>query len=144
MLNYVDQSEVWFEKMCNDQGWGGGGFHVAECDKQITSDKPKARTLIQLTPFVDELYWCTRRTQHGWKTKIKLWTPKERGFLRNKTIAKKAKTYDMRFNWLKCRQTQEQFDLIRMPGKVNKADYYSKVHPTKHYVSKRKDDVLVR
>ena len=56
--------------MCNHQGWGG--FHVAECDKQITSEKPKARTLIQLTPFVDDLYWCTRRTQHGWTTKIKL------------------------------------------------------------------------
>ena len=33
-----------------------GGFHVAECDKQITSEKPKARTLIQLTPVVDDPY----------------------------------------------------------------------------------------
>ena len=34
----------------------GEGFHVTECDKQIASEKPKARTLIQLTPFVDDLY----------------------------------------------------------------------------------------
>ena len=65
--------------------------------------------------------------------------------LSNKTmVPNKAKTYDMRFNWLKCRQAQEQFDLIWRPGKVNKADYHSKVHPTKHYVSKRKEFVLDR
>ena len=63
--------------------------------------------------------------------------------LSNKTmVPNKAKTYDMRFNWLKCRQAQEQFDLIWRPGKVNKADYHSKVHPIKHYMSKRKDYAL--
>ncbi len=65
--------------------------------------------------------------------------------LSNKTIVpNKAKTYDMRFNWLECRQAQEQFNLIWGPGKVNKADYHSKVHPTRHYVNKRKDYVLDR
>ena len=54
MLNYVDQ-RCELKKTFNDQGWGGG-FHVAECDKQITSEKPKARTLIQLTLFVYDLY----------------------------------------------------------------------------------------
>ena len=50
----------------------------------------------------------------------------------------------MRLNWLKCRQAQEQFDLIRRPGKVNKADYHSKVYAIRHYVIKRKDYLLDR
>ena len=65
--------------------------------------------------------------------------------LSNKTmVPNKAKTYDMRFNWLKCRQAQEQFNFIWRPGKENKADYHSKFHPTRHYVSKRKEYALDR
>ena len=38
--------------------------------------------------------------------------------LSNKTmVPNKAKTYDTRFNWLKCRHAQKQFDLIWRPGK---------------------------
>ena len=59
-------------------------------------------------------------------------------------VPNKAKTYEMRFNWLKFRQAQEQFDLIWRPVKDNKADYHSKVHPIRHYVSKRKENMLDR
>jgi len=66
------------------------------------------------------------------------------GLSNNTMVPNKAKTYDMRFNWLKCRQAQEQFNLIWRPGKVNRADYHSKSHPVKHYVNKRKEYVLDR
>ena len=47
-----------------------------------------------------------------------------------------AKVRDMRFNWLKCREAQEQFDLIWRPGKNNKADYHIKNHSASHHKDK--------
>ena len=62
--------------------------------------------------------------------------------LMNKTMAPKAsKAYDMRLNWLKCREAQKQFDMIWQPGKKNLADYHTKTHTNQEYMSKRKDHV---
>jgi Fe-S cluster biosynthesis and repair protein YggX len=62
--------------------------------------------------------------------------------LLNKTMTpKRAKNYDLRFNWLKCREAQRQFDWIWKPGKVNRADYHSKKHPIKVYQEKRSEFV---
>jgi len=51
-------------------------------------------------------------------------------------IPKAAKSYDMRFNFLKCREAQRQFDFVWRRGKNNRADYHSKRRPVKHYVEK--------
>ena len=56
-------------------------------------------------------------------------------------IPKRAKNYDLRFNWLKCREAQKQFDWIWKPGKINRADYHSKKHPIKVYQEKRPEFV---
>ena len=59
------------------------------------------------------------------------------GLINKRMIPKVAKSYDMRFNYLKCRQAQRQFDFIWRRGKNNKADYHTKSHPIKHYIEKR-------
>ena len=64
------------------------------------------------------------------------------GLIQKTMIPKAAKSYDMRFNFLKCREAQRQFDIIWRRGINNRADYHSKKHPTKHYVSKRHDYVV--
>ena len=43
----------------------------------------------------------------------------------------------MRFDWLKCRSAQEQFDIYWAPGKVNLADYFTKHHPPAHHKALR-------
>jgi hypothetical protein len=52
----------------------------------------------------------------------------------NKTVKKKqSKSMDMRFNrfyWLQDRVKQGQFRIFWAPGKINLADYQSKVQPT--------------
>ena len=50
---------------------------------------------------------------------------------------KRAKVYDQRFNWLKCREAQKMFSVIWKKGKDNKADYHSKNHPTIHHQNMR-------
>ena len=64
-----------------------------------------------------------------------------KGLLDKIMIPKRAKNYDLRFNWLKCREAQKQFDWIWKPGKINRADYHSKKHPIKVYQEKRPEFV---
>ena len=57
-------------------------------------------------------------------------------------IPQSAKSYDMRFNFLKCRQAQNKLDMLWRKGTPNRADYHPKKHPTKNYVLKRGDYVV--
>ena len=57
-------------------------------------------------------------------------------------IPKRSKSYDTRFNFLKCRETQNQFDLIWRKGILKRVDYHRKRHPTHHYIRKRGEYVV--
>ena len=59
------------------------------------------------------------------------------GLIKKTMIPKRDKSYDMRLNFLKCREAQNQFDLIFRKGTLNRADYHSKHNPTHHYIRKR-------
>ena len=63
------------------------------------------------------------------------------GLINKSMTPKRAKAHDVRFNWLKCREAQKQFDLVWRPGKINKADYHTKDHPPSHHKEKRGDYV---
>ena len=64
------------------------------------------------------------------------------GLITKTMIPKAAKSYDMRFNFLKCRLAQRQFDFIWRQGKDNRADYHSKKHTVKHYIEQRPNYVV--
>ena len=61
------------------------------------------------------------------------------GLIKKTIIPKRAKYYGMRFNFLNCREAQNQFDLIWRKVKINRSDYHSKRHPTHNYIIKRGD-----
>ena len=64
------------------------------------------------------------------------------GLIKKTMIPKSAKSYDMRFNFFKCRQAQNQFNMLWRKGTSNRANYHTKKHSTKHYVLKRGDYVV--
>ena len=64
------------------------------------------------------------------------------GLMKKTMIPKSAKSYDMRFNFLKCIQAQNQFDMLWRKRRSNRANYNTKNHPTKHYVLKRGDYIV--
>jgi hypothetical protein len=66
----------------------------------------------------------------------------DQGLITKTMIPKAAKSYDMRFNFLKCRLAQRQFDFIWRRGKDNRADYHSKKHTVKHYIEQRLNYVV--
>ena len=52
----------------------------------------------------------------------------------NKTIVpKQAKPMNMRFYWLRCRDSQGQFRFYWAPGHLNWANYSTKHHPTLYH-----------
>ena len=55
------------------------------------------------------------------------------GFANNTIKQAKSKSWDMNTNWLKCRQTQHQFQFRWEEGKTNLADYPTKHHPAQHH-----------
>ena len=44
---------------------------------------------------------------------------------------------DMRFHWLRCRDSQGQFRYYWRPGPDNRADYWTKHHCAAHHIEKR-------
>jgi len=76
------------------------------------------------------------------KTQVTTDNSAAQGLITKTMIPKAAKSYDMRFNFLKCREAQRQFDFVWRRGKNNRADYHSKRHPVKHYVEKRNNYVV--
>jgi len=57
--------------------------------------------------------------------------------LTNKILPKALKAMDMRFHWLRCRDTQGQFRYYWRPGTQNLADYWTKHHPASHHTAFR-------
>jgi hypothetical protein len=55
----------------------------------------------------------------------------------NTAKQKRSKAIDMRFNWIKDRTAQGQFEIIWDKGCNNVADFVTKAHPTKHFQTVR-------
>jgi hypothetical protein len=64
------------------------------------------------------------------------------GILNDDIVQKRSKAMDMRFYWLRDRIRQLQFHAHWKKGPLNKGDYPSKHHPTKHHVEVRPQYVL--
>ena len=75
-----------------------------------------------------------KMVHHQPKTPITTDNTTAQGIITKTMILKRAKSYDVRFNFLKCREAKKQFDFIWRRGKDNRADYHSKRHPVKHYI----------
>ena len=67
-------------------------------------------------------------TAHGLITKVM--TPKA------------EKSMDMRFHFLKYREAQRQFRYLWRRAHTNRADYHTKKHPKKHYITNRRNYVV--
>jgi hypothetical protein len=59
------------------------------------------------------------------------------GVATNTKKMRRSQSMDMRYNWIKDRTLQGHFNLIWHPGKSNLADYFTKIHPKKHYINSR-------
>ena len=77
-------------------------------------------------------------------TPIKTDNSTANGFVHNNIHQKRSKSWDMRYYWLRERQTKQQFKIFWDSGKNNHADYPTKHHPTTHHLEVRRKDQYVR
>jgi len=59
------------------------------------------------------------------------------GVINDTVKQRRTKAMDMRFYWTRDRVRQGQFHVYWRPGKDNKADYFTKHHPTTHHRAMR-------
>ena len=64
-------------------------------------------------------------------------------FIKSNIRQKKSKSWDMRYNWLRDRTLQQQFQFYWDKGVHNDADYHSKHHAAKHHLEQRHKFVLI-
>ena len=59
------------------------------------------------------------------------------GVVTNNIQPRRTKAMDMRFHWLRCRDSQGQFRYYWRPGPDNRADYWTKHHCAAHHIEHR-------
>ena len=59
------------------------------------------------------------------------------GFVYDNIHQKRSKSWDMRYHWLRDKQTQQQFNIFWEKGVNNDADYFTKHHPIFHHLAQR-------
>ena len=97
-----------------------------------------AQTSIPIRHFLE----CLNHPQPP--TPLKTDNSTANGFVHNNIHQKRSKSWDMRYYWLRDRQTQEQFKIFWDRGLNNHADYPTKHHPTKHHLHIRQTRQYVR
>jgi hypothetical protein len=61
------------------------------------------------------------------------------GVINNDIQLQRTKAMDMRFHWLCCRKSQNQFRYYWQPGTYNLANYWTKHHCAAHHIKKCKE-----
>ena len=55
------------------------------------------------------------------------------GVCNNNMQCKRSKSWDMRFYWMRCKESQKMFCIFWRSGTTNLADYFMKHHPAAHH-----------
>jgi hypothetical protein len=71
------------------------------------------------------------------KTPIQTDNSTDFGVVNNNIQPRRTKAMDMRFHWLRCRDSQGQFRYYWHPCSNNRADYWTKHHCAAHHIEKR-------
>ena len=59
------------------------------------------------------------------------------GFANDTIKQKKTRAMDMRYHWLRDKETQEIFEFLWQPAETNMGDYFTKHHPPTHHQNMR-------
>jgi hypothetical protein len=59
------------------------------------------------------------------------------GVINNRIQPKITKAMDMRYHWLRDRESQKQFRYFWRPGTTNLTNYWTKQHPASHHKNVR-------
>ena len=120
--------------------WNGAILSIAQILKFVLSSAAEAelgalfvtaKEMIPLRQALNEMGWPQPPSP------IQTDNSTASGVVNNKIVPRKLKAMDLRYHWLRCRQSQNQFRFYWAPGQQNWADYHTKHHPPIYHESHR-------
>ena len=118
-----------------------GAIHnVAEIIKGVMSSAAEAELgslYINARKGVEERIILTEMGHPQPPTPIQVDNSTAESIVNNRVQPKRTKAMDMRFHWLRDRETHKQFRIYWRPGPTNWADYWTKHHPPSHHRNMR-------
>ena len=140
-INRKDVAEpvpIFFSKDDPEPRWNGPILTIAQIIKFVMTSASEAE-LGALFVTAKELVSIRQTlTEMGWKqpmTPIQTDNTTVAGVVNNTIIPKKSKSMDLRFWWLKCRKSQQQFRCYLAPGRDNWGNYSTQHHPPIYHES---------
>ena len=118
----------------------GAVHNVAEIIKAVMSSAAEAELgslYINAKKGVEERHILTEMGHPQPPTPIQVDNSTAEAIVNNRVQPKRTKAMDMRFHWLRDRQTQKQFRIYWRPGAQNLGDYWTKHHPPSHHRNMR-------
>ena len=90
-----------------------------------------AKEMIPLKKTLEEM---------GWKqppTPLQCDNSTAVGFTHQTIVSRKSRSWDLRLNWLRCKEAQKEFRIDLDKGSNNYGDYHTKHHPLCHLATMR-------
>ena len=110
----------------------GPVLKIAQIIKNVMSSASEAK-LIGLFTIAKEMVPLRQALiEMGWtqpKNPVQCNNSTSVGVTNKTIIPRKTKSMDMKFHWLRCRESQKQFRSFWAAGNLNLADYSTKNHP---------------
>ena len=120
----------------------GAVLNIAQIIKNVMSSAAEAELGALYIIAREAVYMRAILREMGHKqpaTPIQTDNSTAEGVVNNKIQPKRTKAMDMRFYWLRDRETREQFRFFWRAGKLNLADYWTKHHAALHHKNVRNE-----
>ena len=100
---------------------------VSAAEEELAALFTTAQEMVPLHNTLEEMGWLQPNSpiQEDNSTAI--------GYVNNTIFVRCLKLFDMKLNWLKCREAQDRFQIFWDKGIHNLADYHTKHHPPDYH-----------
>ena len=120
--------------------WNGPVLTIAQIMKYVVSSAAEAEMTALFLTAKEMVPLRNTLTEMGWPqppTPLQSDNSTAVGMTNRTLIPRKSKNWDLRLNWLRCREAQSQFRFYWDKGPNNNGDYSSKHHPDIYHETKR-------
>ena len=120
--------------------WNGPLLTIAQIMKYVVSSAAEAEMTALFLTAKDMVPLRNTLQEMGWKqppSPLQSENSTVVGMTHSTLIPGRSKNWDLRLNWLRCREAQQQFRTYWDKGANNWGDYSTKHHPAIYHESKR-------
>ena len=120
--------------------WNGPLLTIAQIMKYVVSSAAEAEMTALFLTAKEMVPLRNTLTEMGWKqppSPLQSDNSTAVGMTNKTLIPKKSRSWDLRLNWMRCREAQRQFRTYWDKGSSNNGDYSTKHHPDIYHETKR-------